>query len=249
MITTADSNMKLRQIIYIVIAASFIILSATFFTGCSTTWSWVRRGTKVDSLEMTVRRVDSLSKAQNKLLTELNADLLTEIENIRQDLAQLSAKIEDNQTGLSRVYQKFETSRTEPGRSDTTKIQTQIDPDELYNTAYLDFTRGNYDLAIDGFKRYLQYFPNTELSDNAQYWIGECFYSKKLFPDAVLEFGKVIANYPDGNKIVSATYKIGLAYESMNEINKAKEYYKKVFDNYPNTPEAKLARERYNSLP
>lgn len=242
--------MKIKQLNGILIIAFFILLSAINFSGCSGTWRWIRKGTKVDSLELTMRRVDSLSKTQIQFLTEMNADILTEIENIRQDLAQLSAKIDDNQEGLSRVYQKLGITITEPIRIDTiTKPQTQADPDELYNTAYLDYIRGNYDLAIDGFKRYLKYFPDTELSDNAQYWVGECYYTKKLYPDAVLEFEKVITNYPDGNKVVSAIYKIGLAYESMSENKKAKVYYKRVFDNYPNAPEAKLARERYSSLP
>lgn len=225
---------------YTILVLVVMLLSAISFPGCSSTWRWVRSGTKMDSLEIAVRRVDSLSKVQTQLLIEMNADLLTEIENIRQDLAQLSAKTDDSQEGLSRLL------RTE---TFTTKPSTPVDPDELYNTAYLDYTRSNYDVAIEGFKRYLKYFPDTELSDNAQYWIGECYYTKKLYPDAVLEFEKVITNYPQGNKVISAIYKTGLAYESMNEIKKAKEYYKRVFDNYPNTPEAKLAQEHYSALP
>jgi tol-pal system protein YbgF len=229
----------------------FMLLSAIGFSGCSGTWRWVRKGTKVDSLEVKVNRLDSLNKAQNQYLTEMNADLSTEMENIRQDIAQLSAQLQDNQQGLSRIYQRYGMPRSDTTHVDTTTIskETPADPDELYNTAYLDYTRGNYDVAIEGFQRYLKYFPQTELSDNAQYWIGECYYSKKMYPDAILEFEKVSANYPEGNKVVSSYYKIGLAYESLSENNKAKEYYKKVFDNYPNTPEAKLARDRYNSLP
>jgi tol-pal system protein YbgF len=229
----------------------FMLLSAISFSGCSGTWRWVRRGTKVDSLEMKVNRLDSLNKAQNQYLTEMNADLLTEMENIRQDISQLSAQLQDNQQGLSRIYQKFGTTQSDTTHGDTNLIsrETPADPDELYNTAYLDYTRGNYDVAIEGFQRYLKYFPQTELSDNAQYWVGECYYSKKMYPDAILEFEKVAATYPEGNKVVSSYYKIGLAYESLSENKKAKDYYKKVFDNYPNTPEAKLARDRYNSLP
>jgi tol-pal system protein YbgF len=243
--------MNFRKFTLSIIGISLVLLSASSFIGCSSTWRWVRHGTKVDTLEARVQRVDSLSTVQTQLLVELNADLLTEIENIRQDLSQLSAKIDDNQDNLSRVYQRLGISRNEPERSDTSVriIKTPVDPDELYNTAYLDYTRANYDIAIDGFKQYLENFPDTELSDNAQYWVGECYYSKKMYPDAVLEFEKVINNYPDGNKVVAAIYKIGLAYESMNENKKAKEYYKRVFDNFPATPEAKLARERYNALP
>lgn len=244
--------MKIRTKQYIEGLIGIVLLSAiSSFTGCAQTWRWVRRGTKVDSLEYMMKRVDSLSKIQIQTLTEMNADLLTQIENIRQDLAQLSAKVDDSQEGLNRVYQRFGITRTEPMRIDTIPIKatSPVDPDELYNTAYLDYTRGNYDVAIDGFKRYLKYFPDTELSDNAQYWIGECYYTKKMYPDAILEFDKVIKNYSQGNKVVSALYKIGLSYESMDEVKKAKENYKNVFDNYPNSPEAKLARERYLALP
>jgi len=242
--------MKFKYIYLKMVILSFILLSVVSFSGCSGTWRWVRKGTKVDSLELKVNRLDSLSKAQNQYLTEMNADLLTEIENIRQDISQLSAKLDDNQQGMSRIYQRFGVTRSETSHVDTTTInKSSADPDELYNTAYLDYTRGNYDAAIEGFKSYLKYFPDTELSDNAQYWIGECYYSKKLYPDAILEFEKVTTDYPQGNKVISAIYKIGLAYESLGENKKAKEYYKKVFDIYPNAPEAKLARERFNSLP
>ncbi|MGH7361979.1 MAG: hypothetical protein ACREJI_10250, partial [Candidatus Methylomirabilales bacterium] len=45
-------------------------------------------------------------------------------------------------------------------------------PDEVYKAALNDYTRGNYDLAISGFKTYLQLFPKTSLVGNAQYWLG-----------------------------------------------------------------------------
>lgn len=243
--------MKIRSRLLVLVLLGIVLLSAISFSGCTSTWRWVRHGTRVDSLEFAMKRVDSLSRIQTQLLIEMNADLLTQIENIRQDLTQLSAKADDNQDGLSRVYQRFGISRVESTRVESMPIKTMssVDPDELYNTAYLDYTRGNYDVAIEGFKRYIKYFPDTELSDNAQYWIGECYYTKKFYPDAVLEFEKVISNYPQGNKVISAIYKTGLTYESMDEVKKAKEYYKRVFDNYPNAPEAKLAKERYSALP
>lgn len=236
--------MKLTRSLLYLIA---VLLSAMSFSGCNATWRWVRKGAGIDMLDAKVNRLDSLNKQQSQYLTEMNADLRTDLEQIRRDLAQVSAKIEDNQEGLSRIYQR----RSEAEKTDTskTKPSVSLDPDELYNTAYLDYTQGNYDIAISGFKRYLQLFPDTELSDNAQYWIGECYYTKKLYSDAILEFEKVVTQYPEGNKVVSSLYKIGLAYQSNNEINKAKQYYQRVFNDFPTAPEANLARERYNSLP
>src|SRR5262249_5720046 len=60
---------------------------------------------------------------------------------------------------------------------------TQItpgNPDQLFAAAYGDYSRGNYDLAISEFRQYVDSYPASEMADNAQYWIGECFYSKKL---------------------------------------------------------------------
>lgn len=243
--------MRIGFRISIYLYASFFIYYLFSLLSCSPAWRFIRHGTKIDSLETSVHRVDSVARMQNKLLLELRADVLTNLENLTEQINHLSAKIEDNETRLSRVYQKLGIGRTEEAKPESVVTLTSpaIEPDELYNTAYLDFTKGNFDVAIEGFKRYLKFFPDTELSDNAQYWIGECYYSKKQYPDAILEFEKVISNYPQGNKVPSAIYKIGLAYQSMNEINKAKQYFRKVINEYPNTNEAKLAKEKLASLP
>ncbi len=231
-----------------------ILLSALIIFNCTPFWQFVRRGTKIDEIELTLNKLDSLNRRQLQLLNESNADVLTEIERLQNEINQLSAKLDDQQENLQRLYQRLGITRNERISPDTlkTSITTQsesIEPDNLYNTAYLDYTQGNYDVAIAGFQRYLKLFPDTELSDNAQYWIGECYYSQKLYSDAILEFEKVITNYPNGNKVVSALYKIGLAYEANNEIPKAKQYYQRVMNQFPQTNEAKLARTRYQALP
>ncbi|MCX8014386.1 MAG: hypothetical protein N2748_00055, partial [candidate division WOR-3 bacterium] len=106
------------------------------FTGCTPTWRFVRKGTKIDSLEIYVKQIDSLSKFQTKLLYEMNADLSNEIENIRQELSQLKAKTDDNQEQLNRVFQKLGIAhiQTAPQETVTIKRPVNIDPDELYNT-------------------------------------------------------------------------------------------------------------------
>ena len=44
---------------------------------------------------------------------------------------------------------------------------TNLSPQEVYNTAYADYLKGNFDLAIDGFKIYRENFPDSPLADNA----------------------------------------------------------------------------------
>ena len=59
------------------------------------------------------------------------------------------------------------------------------DPTQMYQAAYLDYTKGNYDMAIQGFREFLKAFPDAEFSGNAQYWVGESLYSLGKYEDAL----------------------------------------------------------------
>jgi tol-pal system protein YbgF len=119
-----------------------------------------------------------------------------------------------------------------------------VDPKQLYDAAYLDLTKGKYDLAITGFSNYLKYFPETELGDNAQYWLGECYYAKKNYTRAAIEFHKVLENYATGDKVPSALYKLGLSLLELKSVGEANKYFEELVNKYPNTQEAKLAQEK-----
>src|SRR5262249_20318958 len=48
-----------------------------------------------------------------------------------------------------------------------------LQPQDIYQTAYIDFSKGSYSLAIAGFREFLRRYPDHELAGSAQYWIGE----------------------------------------------------------------------------
>ncbi len=89
---------------------------------------------------------------------------------------------------------------------------TLPDPNQLYNTAYADFSKGNYALAISGFEEYQEKFPGTALADNALYWIGECHFSQGNFSEAVKAFDSLLEIYPRSDKAAASNLKKGLAY-------------------------------------
>lgn len=119
---------------------------------------------------------------------------------------------------------------------------------ELYNTAYRDLIRGNYQLALHGFQQFVSQYPNSDLADNAQYWIGEVYYAQGRYPNAIDEFEKVVKWYRDGDKTPSALLKIGYAYLNINETDQGKIYLEEVIQDYPDSDEANLAQGRLTSL-
>src|SRR5262249_320724 len=96
---------------------------------------------------------------------------------------------------------------------------------DLYQTAYLDYTRGNYTLAIAAFNEFIRLYPETDLAEKAQYWIGESHFSlardlatkgdrpraNQEYERAVQEFRRVMINYPRGDRVPTAVYKEAVA--------------------------------------
>ena len=122
------------------------------------------------------------------------------------------------------------------------------DPEELYNTAYADFSKGNYALAISGFEEYHEKFAGSALADNAIYWVGECHYSQGNFADAVQAFDRLLELYPSSDKASASNLKKGLAYLEQNQVGKAIVQLRFVVSEYPGSDAAKIARDKLTSL-
>jgi tol-pal system protein YbgF len=115
---------------------------------------------------------------------------------------------------------------------------------ELYSQAYADYARGNYDIAIQAFQEFLKYYPSTQLSDNAQYWIGECHFGKQQYADAITAWDELLRQYPGTDKIPDARFKKAVALEKMGRRQLALLEYRYITEHYPNSEAGRKARER-----
>lgn len=121
-------------------------------------------------------------------------------------------------------------------------------PSALYASAYADFSKGNYPLAIQGFEEYVHRYPVTELADNAMYWIGECNFSQGSYKSAVEAFDAMLEKYPQSDKAAAANLKKALAFVQLNQIGQGIEQLRFVTSTYPGTDEARIAADRLQSL-
>jgi tol-pal system protein YbgF len=115
---------------------------------------------------------------------------------------------------------------------------------QLYDQAAQDLTQGRYGMALQNFREFLRRFPAVELSDNAQYGIGECFFAQSVFDSAETEYKRVEAAYPQGDKVPAALYKLGLSQDRLGRADVAKRTLEDLVKRFPNSGEAQLARER-----
>ena len=137
-----------------------------------------------------------------------------------------------------------------------------LQPQDIYQSAYLDFSKGSYALAIAGFREFLRRFPDQALAGAAQYWIGEAHFSlargyanagqtqqaNEALEQAMQEFRKVLANYPRSDKAPASLYKEALVLLELNQPAVAQQRLQYLVETFPQSEEAALARERLSAL-
>ena len=134
-----------------------------------------------------------------------------------------------------------------PGRNDAV-VQPAAGPSELYDTAYADYTKARYALAIQGFQEYLESYASTDLSDNAQYWVGESHYAQKKYPEAIADFDRLLKEWPRSDKAPAALLKKGYALLELGQKAEAVVQLQYVIHEHPKSQEASLARQKLKAL-
>lgn len=117
-------------------------------------------------------------------------------------------------------------------------------PSQVFDLATRDLTEGRYPLALQGYRDFLARFPDTELADNAQYGIGECFFAQAAFDSAAGEYAKVGERWPQGDRAPAALYKLALSRERLGRTSEARKTFEDLVKRFPASSEAGLARDR-----
>ena len=119
---------------------------------------------------------------------------------------------------------------------------------ELYSDAYQTYQKGDMEEARRKFETFLKHYPNTNFSDNAQFWIGETYYAKKDYEKAILEYEKVMAKYPEGDKVPSALLKQAFAFLDLGDRPNGRNLLRRVIERYPQSEQAEIARKRLEAI-
>ena len=126
---------------------------------------------------------------------------------------------------------------------DPPAIAAGVSPQRMYDTAWADYTNGQWALAIQGFEAYIKTFPRSELTDDASFYIGQTHYAEGDFDEAIVAFEQVLLNYPDGDIVPEASYKRALALDRLGETERARTAFELVVNNYADHMMAPLAQQ------
>ena len=224
-----------------------------------------------------VAKLNTSVSQQTEQLLKSNADAGLKLNELTAKMEQLESKLEDTNRRLSQLSQQIAETQGEltrlrsPGAAgsplsgrpgagapadsgtDTAVVRptgggARPSPSELYDAAYADYNKGRYALAIQGFQDYIDQYPNTDLSDNAEYWIGESHYAQKKYREAIADFEKLLKQWPQSDKAAAALLKKGYALAELGQKAESVVQLQYVVHEYPSSEEARLARARLKSM-
>jgi len=218
-------------------------------------------GAQLDRIELELGRLTGQMEEATAMYTR-NGERISEVQqNQMESMLEIRKNVEDLQRALNTMAGHLglqelavtskPSSQTEkqaakaPSSSDTgqtAKKQPASSAEEHYDNALQLFRSGRYDAARDEFQSYLEGYPKSDLADNAQFWLGECYYAEKRYGEAIASYEKTIKEYPTSDKVSSAMLKQGMAFLELGDSTAGKILLKKVVKEYPNSNQAKIAK-------
>ncbi len=123
-----------------------------------------------------------------------------------------------------------------------------LSAETLYSNAYRDYLGGNYDLALQEFSDYIKYFNETQFAPNSQFYIGNIFYKKQDFPNALAAFDAVLEHYTDNPKTAGAHFWKGKTLLAMGKRDAAAKEFREIVSKYPTSDVAPQAKTELRNL-
>ena len=227
--------------------------------------SQAEAGVEIDKIKGEIQGLSGHVE-ENRLLVKRAIERdTTEQDMLNTRMADLNQRIGELELVVKKLHEYL---RLEPSKAvikkdlkrDPTGKRTPIQPPQdidnklvsgeknLYEQTLTKYRKEKYEIAIIGFKDFLKSYPKSDLADNSQFWIGECYMALKQYEQAVLAYQEVIKKYPKGNKVPNAMLRQALAFYEIKDTISSKLLLKKIIRKYPNSSEAKIAKAKLKTI-
>lgn len=119
---------------------------------------------------------------------------------------------------------------------------------ETYRKGLEQYRAGQCDQAITTFRNFIRSEPGSDLADNAQFWVGECYYARKDYNRAIIELNEVFTKYPKGDRVPSGLLALATSFADSGDAIDARLILQKLINDHAKTEEAELGRQKLKTL-
>tara|TARA_B100001059_G_C17796093_1_gene563117 strand:+ start:975 stop:1763 length:789 start_codon:yes stop_codon:yes gene_type:complete len=242
-----------------------LILIILFSSGCSSASpvnnSTSNKASKTSELEQRLQALERATQSQNivNLVRQVNAaeknsdQMQGRIEEIENNVIGISDRQRQLYLDIDMRIQELESTIRMLNSSNIADDNDLVSSQPLildgsdqdnYQLAFKLLKERQYETAASAFMQFLSVFPDSELANNAQYWLAETYFVTQKFTKALNEFEIVTSKYLNSRKVPDALLKVGYCYYELKNWDAARESLMRVQMEFPNTTAARLAGQR-----
>jgi len=184
-----------------------------------------------------------------------------EMKKVEQRLTEIELRVAAIETGAGGVVTAGSETETLPGSGPSRRTQAAVvalpreearlqsgNVDQAYREGIDLYREGQASQAIEKFRQFVRRSGKSDLSDNAQYWIGESYYNLQDYNRAILELNEVLLKYPQGDQVPGALLALATAFADSGDKIDARLILQKLMSDHPATEEAKLGQKQLEKL-
>jgi len=185
------------------------------------------------------------------------AGLAAKVDNTNNDVAEVRNQVQDLNNSVNRIQQiltdmnnAIKVMQAPPPPAPTTAGGASPPPpaDALFTGADRDEHGGKFDLAIQEYRDFIQYYPDNTNASRAQYNIAQIHYTQQKFDQAAADCDVVIEKYPDDTTVTPQAYFMkGMSLKGTRPTEAIKTW-RELIKKYPGTDSAGQAKEQLRAL-
>ncbi|PSW07414.1 tol-pal system protein YbgF [Photobacterium lipolyticum] len=209
------------------------------------------------SLERLERMLESRNQVQ--------LDMQRQLDQLASEMDELRGLVERNSYDLSQMlerqrelYREVDSLSRQPQKKEAEDVGAKSASSETYtsnvseNEAYekavnLILKEKDYVGAVTAFNEFLTAYPESAYKPNAQYWLGQLYFTQNQLQEASENF-TAVASVKDSNKRADAMLKLGVIAERSKQPEQAKKYYQEVISAYPDSTSSRQAESHLKKL-
>jgi TolA-binding protein len=202
----------------------------------------------LNKVNTSVAVLDAQMRDRDKTLAGPVASVGARVDSMAGDFQAMRVSLDDVSTRLAKLQQGLidlnntvkvisappaPPAATGPGASGASAPPPGVTAEALYASSMRDKDSGNFDMALQEYGDYLKFYGTSDTAPNAQYYIGEIYYTRKDYDNALKAFDAVLERFPDNNKTLDSMYMKGRSLFQMGERTKAANEFRAVYVRSP----------------
>ncbi|MBQ8250783.1 MAG: tol-pal system protein YbgF [Alphaproteobacteria bacterium] len=160
-------------------------------------------------------------------------DLTAKMEQLEFQQKQLDERLNKMNADIDVRFNMLQNEKSTVTSSKEKEAANKEVAQKAYDNAYNIMKKGDYKAAEGAFTTFMKDYPKSSLIGNANYWLGETYYARGLYEQAVGIFADGFTKYKKNSKAADNLLKLGLTMNKLNKKTEACTAFKSLATEFP----------------